>query len=252
MTDLGDRREHLAAALAEVRRRIAEAAVGAGRDPGEVELLAVTKTHPAEDVALLVELGLRAFGENRPQEAAAKAAELAPLLDRCHPGVEPRWHLVGRLQRNKARAVVAWAARVESVDSPRLADALDAAVRRARDLGERDAPLPVLLQVSLDDDPERGGVAVAGLAALADRVAAADGLALHGLMAVAPLRGEPGDRDRAFASLRELADAVRTDHPGARVLSSGMTGDLERAIRYGSTCVRVGTALLGDRRLTSR
>jgi hypothetical protein len=253
VTGPGDRREHLAAALGEVRGRIARAARAAGRDPGEVELLAVTKTHPAEDVALLVELGLRAFGENRAQEAAAKVAELAR---RC-PGIRPRWHLVGSLQRNKARAVVAWAARVESVDSPRLADALDAAVRRARDLGERDSPLPVLLQVSLDGDPARGGVPVDGLPALADRVAGAGGLALHGLMAVAPLPagdppGEQADPDRAFAALEELAAALRADHPGARVLSAGMTGDLERAIRYGSTCVRVGTALLGDRRLTSR
>lgn len=252
MTGSGDRREQLAAALAGVRRRMERAAASAGRNPDEVELLAVTKGHPAADVALLVELGLCAFGENRPQEAAAKRLELARLC----PGAAPRWHLVGRLQRNKARAVVAWAARVESVDSPRLADALDAAARRAGDLGERAGPLPVLLQVSLDGDPARGGVPIEGLPALADRVAAAEGLGLDGLMAVAPppggSAGDRADPERAFATLAELAAAVRADHPGARTLSAGMTGDLERAIRYGSTCVRVGTALLGDRRLASR
>jgi hypothetical protein len=243
----GDRRAQLAAALRAVRGRITEAARAAGRDAGEIELVAVTKTHPAADAALLADLGQCVFGENRPQEAARKVAELA----RLRPGAAPRWHLVGRLQRNKARAVVAWAGRVESVDSPRLADALDRAVLRACDLGERTTPLSVLVQVSLDGDPERGGVPVEGVAALVDRVAGARGLALHGLMAVAPLGDPDQDPDRVFAVLQRLAATVRAGHPDARVLSAGMTGDLERAIRYGSTCVRVGTALLGDRRLAS-
>lgn len=236
------RRAELADALRAVRVRIADACRAAGREPSEVDLLAVTKTHPAEDVALLVDLGLRAFGENRPQEAAAKAARLAEL----RPDVPVRWHLVGRLQRNKARSVAGWAALVESVDSARLVDALDAAALRAREADDRDGPLPVLLQLSVDGDRARGGVPRAELAELADRVEGCAGLELHGLMAVAPLSAEP---DAAFAVVAEVAAGLRSRFPHARVISAGMTADLDRAIRHGSTCVRVGTALLGDRRL---
>jgi hypothetical protein len=115
-------------------------------------------------------------------------------------------------------------------------------------MGLRSARLPVLMQISLDGDPDRAGVPVAGASALADRIAGTAGLELHGVMAVAPLRQDP---DRAFGALAEVAGRIRADHPGAVVLSAGMSGDLEAAIRNGSTCVRVGTALLGDRRLTS-
>ena len=114
--------------------------------------MAVTKTVPAADVAVLLDLGLTLFGENRAQEAGAKVAEVAAL----RPDASPRWHFIGGLQRNKARAVVAWADRVESVDSVRLADALDRAAARACDEGRRTGPLPVLLQYSVDGDPERG------------------------------------------------------------------------------------------------
>lgn len=240
-----DRAEELAAALARVRRRIADACAVAGRSAEEVVLLPVTKTRPASDVALLVDLGLREFGENRPQEAAGKADEVAGL----RPDASVRWHLVGRLQRNKARSVVRWAARVESLDSTRLADALDRAVTRALDQGERSGTLSVLMQVSLDGDPERGGVPLGAASALADRLAGCPGLRLDGVMAVAPIGADP---DRAFAELAGLAARVRADHPAAVVLSAGMTADLEAAIRNGSTCVRVGTALLGDRPLAFR
>jgi len=239
-----DRRAELAAALDSVRTRIDAACRAAGRPAGQVELVAVTKTRPAGDVALLLDLGQCAFGENRPQEAAAKVAQLAEL----RPSAPARWHLVGRLQRNKARSVAAWAARVESVDSDRLADALDLAARRALDSGERAGPLPVLIQVSLDGDPTRGGTPADQMPALADRIAGAEGLELHGLMAVAPLGAEP---DRAFAALADVAERLRGLHPHAVVVSAGMTADFERAIRYGSTCVRVGAALLGDRPLAS-
>lgn len=240
-----DRRAELAAALERVRARVAAACQAAGRDPGEVELVAVTKTRPASDLALLLDLDQRTFGENRPQEAAAKVTELA----RLRPAGRPRWHQVGRLQRNKARSVARWAARVESVDSPRLVDALADAVRRALDSGQRDAPLSVLVQVSLDNHPGRGGAPIQQVPALAERVQAAGELELDGVMAVAPLGADP---DPAFAALAEVAARLRDQHPRARVISAGMTADFERAIRYGSTCVRVGTALLGDRPLASR
>ena len=147
-----ERRAELEGRLAAVRERIAAACAAAGRHPDQVELMAVTKTVPAADVAVLLDLGLTLFGENRAQEAGAKVAEVAAL----RPGARPRWHFIGGLQRNKARAVVAWADRVESVDSVRLADALDRAAARACDEGRRTGPLPVLLQYSVDGDPERG------------------------------------------------------------------------------------------------
>ncbi|MBV9312750.1 MAG: YggS family pyridoxal phosphate-dependent enzyme [Pseudonocardia sp.] len=244
MTGNRNRHAELAAALASVRGRIAAACAAAGRSAEDVALLAVTKSRPASDVAILVDLGLREFGENRPQEAAAKAAELAQL----RPDIDVRWHLVGRLQRNKVRSVVPWAARVESVDSARLVDALDAAVARARQRAERHHPLPVLLQLSLDGDPSRGGIPLANASALAALVAAAEGLVLRGVMAVAPLGADP---NQAFALLAREAARIRAEHPGARVLSAGMTADLEAAIHNGSTCVRVGAALLGERPITS-
>ncbi len=243
----GRRPVELAGSLALVRSRIEHACAAAGRDPAEVTLLAVTKTFPAADVTGLVDLGLREFGESREPEAGRKVAEVASLrpLARLH------WHFVGRLQRNKARSVVAWAAMVQSVDSDRLADALAAEACRALDAGQRPAPLEVLVQASLDqpdDATRRGGVPLPGLPALADRVAAAAGLELRGVMAVAPLGSDP---DGAFARLAVAAARLRAVHPGATVLSAGMSGDLEAAVRHGSTCVRVGTALLGRRRLAS-
>jgi pyridoxal phosphate enzyme (YggS family) len=243
-TDDAERRAELAAALARVRQRIAAACRAAGRHPDEVQLLAVTKTRPATDLALLFDLGQQAFGENRPREAAAKVAELA----RLRPVGRPRWHQVGRVQRNKARLVARWADRVESVDSERLVDALDDAVRRALDAGQRAEPLSVLVQLSLDADPARGGAPVERVPALADRIAETEGLRLDGVMAVAPLGADP---DRAFAALAEVAERLRQRHPRARVVSAGMTADFEWAIRYGSTWVRVGAALLGERPLAS-
>ncbi|MPZ64674.1 MAG: YggS family pyridoxal phosphate-dependent enzyme [Pseudonocardiaceae bacterium] len=241
---MSDRAGELAAALAAVRERIAAACAAAGRDPTDVRLLTITKTFPATDVALLADLGLSGFGEARDQEAIPKVAELATL----RPGSEPRWEMVGRLQRNKARSVARWAHAVQSVDSPRLVEALGRAALAAVDAGERSGPLRVLVQASIDGDTGRGGCPLAGLDALADRIANADGLQLAGVMAVAPLGADP---DEAFATLTESAQRIRRDHPTATELSAGMSGDLEAGIRYGSTCVRVGTALLGKRRLIS-
>ena len=240
-----DRREELARRLAAVRERIDAACAAAGRDPASVELLAVTKTVPAEDVATLLDLGLTGFGENRVQEAGEKVAAVAAL----RPEARPRWRLIGSLQRNKARSVVRWADRVESVDSIRLADALDAAVRREQETGGRTDRLPILLQYSVDGDPLRGGVPRADLFPLAEHVATCAGLHLAGLMAVAPLGADP---DTAFADVAEAASELRDRFPQATVLSAGMSGDLEAAIRHGSSLVRVGTALVGERPLTSR
>ena len=239
-----DRRVEIATALKTVRERIAAACRAAGRVEDTVRLIAVTKTFPASDAALLTDLGVTHLGENREQEAGPKVADLREL----RPDADVRWHMLGRLQRNKARAVARWAAEIQSVDSDRLADALDKAVRNAREAGDRTTPLDVLVQVSIDSDPERGGAPLDTLMPLADHVARSGELRLRGLMAVAPLTMTP---DEAFERLARAADRLREDHPEATELSAGMTGDLESAVTHGSTCVRVGTALLGTRGLAS-
>ncbi|MDQ4009403.1 MAG: YggS family pyridoxal phosphate-dependent enzyme [Actinomycetota bacterium] len=238
------RRDELAAAVARVRGRIASACAAADRDPAGVRLLAVTKTYPAADVALLADLGVHDVAEARDQEAVPKVAQVSAL----RPDVAVRWRMVGRLQRNKARSVVRWAMQVQSVDSARLVDALDRAARAAQEAGERDGDVGVLVQASLDGDPVRGGCPLSELEALADRVAAASGLRLEGVMGIAPLHVPA---EMAFAELAAAAQRLRCAHPGAVELSAGMSGDLEQAIAQGSTCVRVGTALLGARPLTS-
>jgi len=241
---MSDRRTEIGAALAEVRTRVASACRAAGRAENAVRLIAVTKTFPASDAALLTDLGVADLGENREQEAGPKVADLREL----RPDANVRWHMLGRLQRNKARSVARWAVEIQSVDSDRLADALDKAVRNAREAGDRTAPLDVLVQVSIDSDPTRGGAPLETLMPLADHVARSSELRLRGLMAVAPLAMTP---DQAFERLARAAERLREDHPEATELSAGMTGDLESAVTHGSTCVRVGTALLGTRGLAS-
>ncbi len=222
------RRDELAAGLAAVQDRIARACAAAGRDPAELTLVAVTKTWPAADVALLRDLGVRDVGENKDVEAAAKAREVEGV----------RWHFVGRLQTNKARSVASYAEVVHSVDRERLAQALaDGATRAGR-------AVQVLLQVSLDGAPDRGGVLPADLLPLAARVAGLDGLVLRGVMAVAPLGEDPR---AAFGRLADAAGRLTQEHPGATWVSAGMSGDLEAAVGSGATHLRVGTALLGHR-----
>jgi pyridoxal phosphate enzyme (YggS family) len=240
----GARRAELAANLAAVEQRLRAACADAGRDRGEVTLVAVTKTFPASDVRLLAELGVTDVAENRDQEARGKAAECAPdLAPEC---ADLRWHFVGQLQRNKARSVVRYADVVHSVDRAELVDALATAARKLRP-----DPLDVLLQVNLDPagDPDRpgaprGGVSVEEAASLAAVVAAESALRLRGVMAVAPRDGDP---EEAFARLARVAAGLRHAHPHAAWISAGMSGDLESAIRQGATHVRVGTALLGGR-----
>jgi pyridoxal phosphate enzyme (YggS family) len=228
-----DRAGELARALAELEQRLAAACSAAGRRRAEVLLVAVTKTRPASDVRLLQALGLTDMGENRDQEARAKAAEVAGV----------RWHFVGGLQTNKARSVATYADVVHSVDRPALVAALAAGAVRA------ERRLDVLLQVSLDGDPARGGAAPADVPALAAAAAAAPGLRLAGVMAVAPQGAAPA---AAFADLAAVRARLLDQHPGATAMSAGMSGDLEAAVAHGATHVRVGTALLGARASASR
>ncbi|MFD3628968.1 MULTISPECIES: YggS family pyridoxal phosphate-dependent enzyme [Streptomyces] len=233
-----DRKEEIAANLAKVEERIAAACAAAGRAREEVTLVVVTKTYPASDVRILSELGVRHVAENRDQDAAPKAAECADL--------PLTWHFVGQLQTNKVRSVVGYAGFVQSVDRARLVSALSReAVRAGRGIG-------CLIQVALDAGAsgrgERGGVAPAGVAELADLVAGSEGLRLGGLMTVAPLSGEYAGREQAaFERLMDLSTDLRRDHPAANMVSAGMSADLEQAVAAGATHVRVGSAVLGVR-----
>jgi pyridoxal phosphate enzyme (YggS family) len=192
----------------------------------------VTKFFPASDVRLLAGLGVTDVGENRHQEAEAKAAECADL------GL--RWHFIGGLQSNKAAAVAAYADVVESVDRAKLLAPL------SRGAHQRGRTVDVLIQVSLDP-PEHGnraGVSPDDLLPLADAAAQTEGLSLRGLMAVAPLGEDPA---AAFDRLARIRAGFLADHPGATTLSAGMSGDLEQAVAAGATHVRVGSAVLGSR-----
>jgi pyridoxal phosphate enzyme (YggS family) len=217
--------ETLADRLVAVDARIAEAAREAG-SPAPTRIV-VTKFHPAELVRELVELGVRDVGENRHQEAAAKAEEVGDA--------RLAWHFVGQLQSNKAKAVRRYAAAVHSVDRPSLVDAL--AVDDGVSLG-------VFLEIDLSGEPGRGGVAPDGAERLAERVLAAPGLRLLGVMGVAPLGAEPRP---AFALLRRVSDGIRALEPAASAVSAGMSGDFREAILEGATHLRIGTAITGNR-----
>ena len=218
-----------------VHDRMRRAADGAGRDPREVTLVVVTKFFPATDVRILADLGVADVGENRHQEAAAKAEECSDL--------SLRWHFIGGLQSNKAAAVADYADVVESVDRAKLVKGLQ------RGAHERGADLDVLLQVSLDTARApgatgRSGADPAELDDLARAVEEAGALHLRGLMAVAPLGEDPA---AAFGRLAEIRAAFTDAHPTSTWLSAGMSGDLEQAVHAVATPVRVGSAILGPR-----
>lgn len=241
-----DRRAELASRLQAVRARVDAACAAAGRDPSAVQLLPVTKFFPASDVLALVESGAVEFGESREPEAGRKADEVRAVSGRS----DLRFHMIGQLQRNKAKTVARWADRVHSVDSPKLAHALDRAVGTARESGDRDGALEVLIQIGLDDDEAkgRGGVVEDELLTLADGIEQSANLRLCGLMVITPLHGSA---EAWMAKAAGIAQRFIAEHPGAAELSAGMSGDLEIAVKYGSTCVRVGTAIMGDRPVIS-
>jgi len=207
---------------AEVAERVAAAARAAGRDPGEVTVIGVSKTVPVDRIAPELDAGLCHLGENRAQELVAKAPVLAR---RATP---PVWHFVGRLQRNKVAGLVPWVSCWQSVDRLPLGEAI---ARRAP--GAR-----VLVEVNLGDESAKGGCAPVEVAGLVDALARL-GLDVAGLMTVAPQWGDPR---RWFGELRGLAGRV-----GVAELSMGMSGDFEAAVAEGATIVRVGTALFGGR-----
>jgi pyridoxal phosphate enzyme (YggS family) len=230
------RAAQLAGRLEVVRGRIQAAADAAGRSE-QPSLIVVTKFHPAADVRRLAALGVTDVGENRDQEAAGKASGLADL--------DIRWHFIGQLQSNKAKSVAKYAASVQSIDRPQLVDTLAKAIMREQDTTGR-ADLDCFIQVSLEDDAgaHRGGASPADVEVLASQIEAAAGLRLSGLMAVAPLGADP---EAAFEKLAGISEALRAVHPAAAGISAGMSQDLEAAVKFGATHLRIGSDILGSR-----
>jgi PLP dependent protein len=236
----------VAAALNDVRARIHAAAVASGREPASVRLVAVSKTQPADAVREAYAAGQRDFGENYVQELMQKAEALRDLPDL-------RWHLIGHLQRNKARQVVSLVSLVHTVDTAELASELakrfagvaetagaatDRAARR----------LEVLVEVSIAGEAQKHGAAPAELAKLLESIEALPALSLRGLMCVPPFTEDPADATPFFSELHRLRE-LHGGAPRLPELSMGMTHDLEAAVSAGATLVRVGTAIFGARPL---
>ncbi|MET4053462.1 pyridoxal phosphate enzyme (YggS family) [Frigoribacterium sp. PvP054] len=219
--DLGER-------LARVAASVDDACRAAGRSPGELTTIVVTKFHPVALVRALYDLGVRDVGENRHQEAQSKAAEVADL-----DGL--RWHFVGQLQSKKARQARRYASAVHSLDRDSVVDALS---------DDSGSTVDGFVQVNLTDDPGRGGVAERDVERLAERVLATPGLRLRGVMAVAPLDEEARP---AFARLRAVSERVRSLEPAATAVSAGMSQDFAAAVAEGATHLRIGTAITGSR-----
>ena len=231
------RAEAIAERLAQVRERIAAAERAAGRPPGSVKLLAVSKKMTADDVRAALAAGQRAFGENYAQELRDKRAALADDLALPSP---PEWHYIGPLQTNKVKYVAGQVALVHTVDSAALLEAIEA----------RGVAQECLVQVNVAGEAQKRGIAPADLPALLDRFATMAHVTCAGLMVIPPFTEDPDDARPHFAALRALRDqeaAIARPRVALRELSMGMSGDLEAAIAEGATIVRVGTAIFGGR-----
>jgi hypothetical protein len=212
---------------------IAVAAKNANRDPAEVTLVVVTKNHPGQLVLDLLDLGARDFGENRDQDAAPKAKQIA-----TESSLEFDWHFIGQLQTNKVKSVLEYASTLHSLDRESLLKEL---IKRT---GERTDPLKVFIQVNLTADDNRGGVKPENLSLFAEQVLKSPGLELSGLMGVGGLDAAP---EAEFERLTELSIKLQQIAPLATGLSMGMSEDYKVAVEYGATHVRVGSAITGNR-----
>jgi pyridoxal phosphate enzyme (YggS family) len=217
--------QKIAASLRGVERRIAAAADKAGRSPDEVTLIAVTKGLPLEAVEAAIEAGIEHIGENRVQEASTKVEQASRL------GLHPTWHLIGHLQRNKAKTAVGVFDIIHSVDSLKLAETLNAVSASA---------LPVLLQVNVSGEATKSGFSVAELHRAMTGIGRLSNLMVTGLMTIAPLTSDPEEARPVFRKLREARDSMGLEH-----LSMGMTDDFEVAVEEGATMVRIGRAIFG-------
>jgi PLP dependent protein len=230
----------IAARLADIRGRIAEAAGRAHRDPSSVTLVAVSKFQPIAAIEAAYAAGQRRFGENRVQEAEEKKRQLGPLIGSADPLL--RLELIGALQSNKARKAVAAVSRIQSIDSAALGERVG---RIALEMG---LTMPALVQVDLAGEATKSGVPEAVLFQTLEALRSAEGLRVEGLMAIPPFLGDPNDLRPYFARLRALRDQARERGLLEDVeLSMGMSHDFEAAIEEGATIVRVGTAIFGER-----
>lgn len=225
--------------IAAVQARIAAAAVRVGRDPQDITLVAVSKTHTAEEVAAAYAAGLRVFGENRVEEAGPKVAAVAELLG---PAAAISWHMIGHLQTRKAEDVLPWASMVHSVDSIKLA------ARLGRFAAAAGRVAPILLEVNVSGEASKYGFLPAELPGQVEAIAALPGLRVDGLMTMAPIAADPEATRPVFAGLRRLRDDLLRTFPAItwRHLSMGMTDDFEVAIEEGATMVRIGRAIFGE------
>ena len=226
----------LAERLADVHARIAKAAHSANRQLDEIQLVIVSKNHPADLVLELLELGETNFGENKDQEASAKA-EQVKLSNQT--GLEPTWHFVGQLQSNKVKSMLGYSKVLHSLDRPSLLNEL--IKQLAKDPESR---LDVFIELNLTGDPARGGILPDELLSFARSVLEAKQLNPLGVMGVAGLEGTPASY---FETIAKASAELRTIAPEARFISAGMSGDYEEAIRYGATHLRIGTAITGNR-----
>ena len=234
------RTQELERNLAAVQERIRVAEKQAGRTPGQVRLLPVTKFHPVTDVEILHGLGVEAVGENREQEGRAKAESMP----------EMKFHMIGQVQTKKANSVARWASACHSVDSIKLADALNRGMALSIERGQRDAEtngiLDCFIQVSADGDTARGGIVAEEVPALVEHMLNLEHLKINGLMVVPPLEADPA---KVFAQTRQFADELGQQFSLDMELSAGMSADLEQAVAEGTNIVRVGTEILGKRPL---
>jgi pyridoxal phosphate enzyme (YggS family) len=228
----------VAANLARVQNEIADACARAGRSESDVALMAVSKMHPAAAIAEAYAAGVRLFGENKVQEWDAKIAALPENI--LHTA---RFHLIGHLQSNKSARAAAIFAAIDTVDSLKIAERLNAA---AAALGRT---LPVLIEVKLSSEASKHGVAPGAVSEILHAASLLPALQLRGLMTVPPFFDDPEDARPYFKQLRELRDSLNAVHPHTQLrdLSMGMSHDFAVAIEEGSTCVRIGTALFGKR-----
>ena len=223
-----DRRAELSRSLSDVQARIINATARVSRKTEEVTLVAVTKTYPISDVEILHQLGVTHFGENRNAEGLEKSAL-----------VSAHWHFQGQIQSNKIVSIASWAQTVHSLDDLSHVAKFDRAVGEIP--GKR---LNVFIQISLDGDASRAGVAGDDLLALGQSISSTKNLDLVGLMVVPPAQAEP---EEAFSEVAEIAERFRSEFPTAQSLSAGMSGDYEIAIAHGATHIRVGSQILGPR-----
>jgi len=240
----------LAERLMQVKARIAAAATGAGRDPAEVTLIAVTKAAAPEQIRELLQLGVGDLGESRVQVLVQKVSQVNEFFQRrAKSGDESlpaklRWHLIGHLQRNKAKAVLPLVDFIHSIDSLRLAEELEILAGK---LGKK---VPVLLQINASEEKSKYGVAVGASVHLAEQIDSMSHLAMVGLMTMAPLGATPDEARFVFSRTREIFDELKWHKIGGnglRHLSMGMSNDFEAAIAEGATMVRIGTALFGGK-----